>query len=124
MELVNLIIYRPGWTIAATDHQNRYEGAIKVRIDYPAQSTDREEARGGYTHEITTYATFPIIVADCPDETALYRRVIDAILKIEAHEAREYFRVQPTYWAPFHPHRIDGMRRWGDAESDLVFGIG
>lgn len=122
--LVNQIVYRPGWTISATDHTNRYEGAIRVRIDYPAQSTTREEAEEGYPENIQTYAQFPIIVEDCPDETALYRRIIDTILQIEAHEAREYFRVQPTFWAPFHPHKIDGMKRWGEPDRDIVFGIG
>lgn len=121
LDLVNAIIYRPGWRISATDHTNRFEGSIKVRIDYPAQNTDREEAPE-YNRAIMTYATFPLIVLDC-DDIGLYRKIMEAILKIEEHEAREYFRVQPTLWAPFHPHRIDGMRRWGHPDEDLQFGI-
>jgi hypothetical protein len=32
--------------------------------------------------------------------------------------------VNQTGWAPFHPHRIDCIKRWGEVESDLTFGIG
>ena len=124
LELINGLVYKPGWKVSATDHTNRFEGSIILRVDYPAQSTDRVEAREGYPTDITTYAQEPIVVAECGDETALFRCVIDVILKIEEHEAREYFRVEPTFWAPFHPHKIDGMKRWGRADADLKFGIG
>ena len=123
--LIGGIIYKPGWTFSATDHTDRFEGAIKVRIDYPAQDTAREDAANGYPNEIRTYAEFPMFVADCNDDVTLYRRVCDAITAIDAHEMREYFRVQPTGWAPFHPHQIDGMRRWDPTNptGDLQFGI-
>ena len=121
LDLVNAIIYKPGWRISAEDHTNRFEGAIKVRIDYPARASERDEAPD-YEREINTYATFPLIVADC-DDIGIYRRIVAKLIEIETHEIREFLRVQPTRWAPFHPHRIDGMRRWGDPEGDLKFGI-
>lgn len=124
VELVNSLVYKPGWTIAATDHTNRFEGAIVLRIDYPADNTNRDQAPDGYAERINTYAQEPIIVIDCPDETALFKRVIEKIIAIETHEAREYFRVKPTFWAPFHPHRTEGMARWGNPADDLKFGIG
>ena len=124
VELVNHLIYKPGWNITAKDHRNRFEGAIQVRIEYPARNSNREKAAKGYPEEIPggTYAEFPVIVEDC-DDTGLYRKIINKIIDIEAHEAREFLRVEPTCWAPFHPHRIDGMKRWGDVEGDLKFGI-
>lgn len=127
LELVNNLVYKPGWKFTAEDHSNRFEGTIRVRVDYPALNSNREKAAEGYPEEINTYATFPLIVADCGDES-LYFRIIEAIVMIEKHEAREFLRVAPTMWAPFHPHRIDGMRRWGKFTgepmiSDLQFGI-
>lgn len=121
VQLINQLVYKPGWKISATDHTNRFEGAVQVRIDYPAHASEREEAPN-YAREIQTYAEFPMIVVDCND-ASLYRRVINAIVEIETHEAREFLRVVPTMWAPFHPHRIDGMRRWGDESGDLRFGL-
>lgn len=122
IQLVNSIIYRPGWKFTATDHTNRFEGTIAVRIDYPARNSNRDQAAQGYPEEIQTYAEFPMIVLDC-DDIAIYRRLVQKISDIETHEIREFFRVQPTMWAPFHPHRIDGMRRWGNVEEDLKFGL-
>jgi hypothetical protein len=122
LDLVNSIVYKPGWKITATDHTNRYEGAIKVRIDYPARNSDRPEAAEGYPTEITTYASFVVIVEDCTLDT-MCRRIVEKIIEIEAHEVREFFRLNPTLWAPFHPHNIDGMKRWGELEKDLQFGL-
>lgn len=122
IRLINGLIYKPEWKITATDHTNRFESSVKVRIDYPAYSSDRDEAVSGYPTKIYTYSTFPLIVADC-DDVDLYRQIITAIVEIETHEAREFLRVRRTWWAPFHPHRIDGMKRWGNVTGDLKFGI-
>jgi hypothetical protein len=122
--LANRLIYKPGWQITAEDHTNRFEGTIKVRIDYPAQNSNRDQAEQGYPETIQTYASFPIVVGDCEDDATLYRRILDALVKIEIHEAREFLRVQDSFWAPFHPHRIDGMQRYGAGVlDDLQFGI-
>jgi hypothetical protein len=132
IELVNSLVYFPRWKFTATDHTARFEGTILVRIDYPAYNTDRENARQNYDEEIMTYATFPIIATTCDDVEHLLRKVMNALAKIYQHEAREALRVLPTYWAPFHPHNIDGMRRWRTSDhvcdediiTDLQFGIG
>lgn len=123
LALINALIYKPNWAISAEDHTGRFEGCVKVIIEYPARQSEREDAALGYPTDITATASFPVIVTDC-DDTALYKRVIDAIVQLEIHEAREFLRVQPTLWAPFHPHRVDGMKRWGNVEGDLKFGIG
>jgi hypothetical protein len=129
--LVGALIYKPDWIFEAVDHTNRFEGSVKVKITYPARNSNRDQAAAGYPEVITTYAEFPMIVANCDDQS-LYRKIANAITEIEIHEMREFLRVNPTYWAPFHPHRIDGMKRWKETEStcpaddifpDLRFGI-
>lgn len=131
INLVNSLRYFPGWKFTATDHTKRFEGTILIRVEYLACETGRENAREGYPETINTYATFPVVVADC-DDVQLHAKILKALMKIYEHEAREALRVAPTYWAPFHPHNIDGMRRWNDCKivcddallNDLQFGIG
>lgn len=125
--LVESLEYKPEWTFTAEDHSARFEGTIKVRIEYPARNSNRDQAEAGYPEEIQTYASFPLVIADCDDES-LYYKMMEAIVKIEEHEAREFLRIKPTHWAPFHPHRVDGMKRWQRITgqpmvSDLQFGI-
>lgn len=128
--LVNDLVYMPGWEFTATDHSARFEGTICVRIDYPTRNANRDQANDSYPQEIKPYATFPVIVRDM-DNTRLYRAIANAIMRIWQHETREFLRVAPTMWAPFHPHNIDGMQRWIDTDGlddfrlllDLQFGI-
>jgi hypothetical protein len=128
--LINTLIYKPGWTFEAEDHTNRFEGSIKVKITYPAKDSVIANAPD-YTKDIPggARAAFPLVVRDC-DDVDLYYQIAKVIMEIEAHEMREFLRVNPTKWAPFHPHQIDGMKRWAniteDAASfkaDLDFGI-
>lgn len=127
IELVNDICFWPGWKFTATDHSNRFEGSICVRVDYKARNTNRENAPD-YDQVIDTYASFPIVVRDL-DQVGLYHAVFDKIQVIREHEDREAFRSKATLWAPFHPHNVDGMKRWHhkpeliDLSSDLQFGI-
>lgn len=133
--LIDQLVYKPGYTLTAEDHTKRFEGTVKVTLHYEAPETGRENAADGYPEIINTYAVFPIAVADLTGPSAaacLYRRVLDAILEVEAHEAREALRVQPTLWAPFHPHQLDGIDLWSSTASstqrpellrDFQFGI-
>lgn len=128
VELINnSLVYKPGWAFTATDHTNRFEDTIVVRIDYPAQNSNRDQAADGYPESIQTYASFPLVVRDCTDEDLAFQ-VLQAVVKIEVHEAREFLRLKPTMWAPFHPHNVDGIKRWDDRTGDrladdLQFGI-
>lgn len=121
IELISTICYRPGWLLEATDYSNRFEAAICLKVTYPAPETGRDNWPE-YTQMIQARASFPIQIHDCDAQT-LFRKVLDVLLEIEVHEAREIFRVHPTGWAPFHPHQVDGMQRWGNAHRDLAFGL-
>lgn len=139
--LINNLVYKPGWHFTATDHTKRFESTVLVRIDYPAVDSGRPNAMRDepYSSEDilpAAYASFPIVVDQCDDE-GLYLAMLQVILEIEMHEAREFLRVKPTYWAPFHPHQTDGMRKWHrmtenfqirlgneSLRLDLQFGVG
>jgi hypothetical protein len=133
--LINQIVYKPGYTLEAVDHTKRFEGTVKVTLRYVAPETGRDNAAQGYPEIISTYAEFPVAVGDLTGPAAavcLYRRILDAILQVESHEAREALRVQPTLWSPFHPHTLDGIDQWNATASstqrpelvaDFQFGI-
>lgn len=129
--LVNCLVYKPGWEISATDHTGRFEGAIQVHLSYPVHLYNRADAPD-YTQTDRPSVSFPVLVGDFRDDHELYGAVLDLILRIEEHEAREALRCEPTYWSPFHPHKADGIRRWvehtrrPDREAhlrDLTFGL-
>lgn len=122
IRLVNQLIYKPDWEIVATDHVRRFEGTISIRITIPTYQSERRDAPT-YGNAIRPYADFAILAGDCEDDVSLYRKVLECIMDVELHEAREFLRVQPTKWAPFHPHRIDGMKRYGTVDHDLTYGL-
>lgn len=124
VDLLSQVIYKPDWVITAADNSDRFEGTITVCVEYPCQQYNRDQAPLGYPKDMQAKASFRIMVGDCNDTTTLYRRTLEVLHgRIDCHEAREAFRIKPTYWAPFHPHKLDGMERWGDVQGDMNFGI-
>lgn len=129
--LIEHLVYKPKWRFEVEDHTNRFEGCVAVTFHYPAFNSNRDQAECQYPEEIMTYAKFPIQVVDCDGDLQLYRRMLTQILDIEEHEAREFLRVQGTWWSPFHPHKEGGMKNWAKTNTpdctsvrrDLQFGI-
>jgi hypothetical protein len=123
------LVFRPGWTITAMECWERFEGAITVKVEYPAFNTDRDQVMGDnaanpYPEAFVAHASFHLLVHEMEDIVTLFKAIIRNItLEIHCHEDREYLRVKSTGWAPLHPHHIDGMRRWGNVDSDLKFGL-
>lgn len=117
------LVFLPGWEITAEPMVNRFENTVRLHVNYPATRTERELMRSGDVEPIATRASFPL-VCDFPDIVGLARCILmDVIAPINMHEAREGLRFKPTFWAPFHPHRVDGMQRWGNVPGDLLFGV-
>lgn len=125
LNLLEEVIYKPDWTVTATDHTSRFQDSVCIRVDYKAFNTNRALARKGYPEIIDTYATFPLIVGDIVGEDELWMQGLKVLLAIETHESREFFRIKrEDFRAPFHPHRIEGMNKWPtDPMVDLQFGI-
>lgn len=128
LKLIQSIVYKPCWRFEVEDHSRRFEDTILVTIYYPARNSDRDQAPQ-YSRPIEARASFPIIVGDVRSSIELDYRILQCIVAIETHEAREFYRRGLTMWAPFHPHRIDGMERWqrqtpyDPPTADLMFGI-
>lgn len=125
IKLISQLAYKPGWELSATDHTKRFEQSICLCVKYPAANSDRPSAEDNYSEQVEPFARaqFVIMLGDSWKDVDLYRAIIDILMKVELHEAREFLRVRPTYWAPFHPHQWDGMRLWGDPQTDVSFGV-
>jgi hypothetical protein len=116
------ICFMPGWQITASDFTGRHQGTICLHVEYPGRETARREAPDYKLHN-RPRAAFLIQVANIRDDIELHRKVLDKLIEFWTHEARESYRVNPSMWAPFHPHNQDGMERWGDVEKDLHYGF-
>src|SRR5215469_1552333 len=129
--LIEQLVYKPGWVFTAADNTRRFEGSIKLAIDYPAVDSNRDRAPLGYpaTEPASRFiettgeevaagtptirpdgkarASFTLLACDFRDDVALWHAITEKIMLVEEHEMREFLRVCPTYHAPFHPHRAD-----------------
>lgn len=125
------LVFPIGWEVVAKDHSSRFGETIVVDFKLTdARQSERAEAPEGYPNVIKGGARsgWPIYVGDVENIEDLTYKVIGAMLRNASHEIREFVRVKPTYWAPFHPHRGDGIKRWsqhnGTPESDdYLFGL-
>lgn len=121
--LVQNLVYKPGWTMEVDDYTKRFEDSICITLCCDTYKSEREEAGEGYPTAIRPRASFCIMVGDLDTDVDLYRALMDKIIEYEVHEAREFLRVRPTMWAPFHPHKRDGQQRWGNPAADIAFGM-
>jgi|SRR5271166_2505034 len=122
IQLIGNIVYKPGWRIEARDNSKRFQDSICITITYPATNSDRSEAAAGFPSPIPpdgARASFCISVAAL-DDVRLYAGLVQVIMHIEEHEAREFLRIKPTYWAPFHPHNTDGIAAWATVTNKPV----
>ena len=132
IDLINNLCYSPGWSFECTDYTKRHEGTIHVLVRYPAHETNRPEAKDGYPVMNEGRASYMLMVHGL-DMEAFYHTIAWMLMDIHEHEMREALRVPPTYWSPFHPHHIDGIRRWEKhpkhvkriraQQKDLKFGV-
>jgi hypothetical protein len=134
IQLIDNLVYKPGWIFEARDNSKRFQDSICLTVTYPAMNSDREEAAAGFPTPIPpngARASFNIPIHDA-DDMKLYRHVVQVIMWIEEHEAREFLRVKPSYWAPFHPHNSGGIENWANAigrsvelvrQADFTFGL-
>lgn len=149
------LVYKPGWEFEAEDGTSRFEGSVKLTIHYPCPDSNRDRAGLGYPDtepcarllpsgaevpagtptlrpDGKARASFALMVGDVQDVRSLYHLITCAIMQIEEHEMREFLRVRPSFWAPFHPHKEDGIRSWAEVtgqefrhvqSADLHFGL-
>lgn len=115
----NGIHFMPGWSFEAHPHTKRFDRAILVRANYAVNDTDRKFFPE-YDRPIEVYGDFPVLVSDCQEDNTFYFRFfMMVIMRIQFHEAREYFSVRGDVCEkPFHPHTQPGMFDWSSLISE------
>lgn len=114
---INKLATVPGFTVEACSHEHRYEDTLKLTVtalDWP--NSDRDQAPG-YPEKVNPngpYAHFPVYVGDVTNKAELIGRVLDTLIRVFEHEAREFTRYHDgdEWVAPFHPHRKCGIDAW------------
>ena len=122
VQLVNDLSFKPEYKFEATISE-RFEETIVISFVYDARRSERKFAPN-YCEWIEGggRAAFMVRCGDMDDDVALYRAFLDCVAKIDCHEAREFLRTR-TGWSPFNPHQTEGMKRWGEPDIDLLFGM-
>ncbi|MFF1469118.1 hypothetical protein [Streptomyces mirabilis] len=111
IELIKGISYRPGWKITAEPMVPGLPFVV-VQAYIDTVNTNREQAIKGYPQKIVLGPDTVIDASLYATPEDLYRRILDWIIGLEVHEAREFFRVGTDMQAPFHPHREECERAW------------
>lgn len=123
IDLLSNVVYKPGWEFEVKDHSARFENSILITMSSDTFRADQADAHaGGYLFPIRPSASFVVPVGRIHDDCDLYRAHLGMIARYDDHERREFYRVAPSYWAPFHPHTTDGMERWGNPDADIAYG--
>jgi len=120
-QIIEDVVYKPGWKFEALV-SDRFEEAVTLQISYAAPNFSRENAPDYLERTMANASFMRLCTPDCTDDS-IVEWVFHCIMQVEQHEAREAFRLAPMMYAPFHPHRQDGMQRFGDPDGDLRFGV-
>lgn len=110
LELIRSVVYKPGWNIVNLALSGT---VISGEIVFIVQDSDKEIAPL-YQRVISNARTFDIDTRRVGNEVQLLRALLLEFGWLEDHERDEFFKVRlpdGTYYAPFHPHRADGIRR-------------
>jgi hypothetical protein len=120
-ELVESLRYRRGWTFELLDDHDREQGSVGLTLRILALV---ENSVGDYSgmeegQKMRVSHTF-IVPAASYNRTSWMRWLLDCVLKVETHEACEYFRInEERVYAPHHSEGEDPYIIWqiGDYET-------
>lgn len=113
----NNLAYKPDWNIEAYVPFYERDGVnIRVLFRFPSYNSARELFIRDMHKEDGVFENmigFPLIVDDVETADDLVYKILEHILRIENHEAREFLRLRDdseyAYRAPFHPHKDETM---------------
>ena len=110
IEIINDLIFRPGWRITA-----RPAGWNKIGITYVIDTVDTNYPPD-YLVPRMVGDEFEVDVSQL-DADGLLLALLQRFADTHKHEDREFLRRRSEGLnAPFHPHHIDGEMRWYAAQ--------
>lgn len=126
---IETITFLPGWSVTAAPC-DRFQGVLSLTVILPVVNSSNPPEEPGDVY--TIIPSFWLVINDLDEFDnpfmELMGRVLEILGDVLMHEAREFFRVGLDHWAPFHPHRVDSMKRWAtrrniSIEKDLQYGL-
>lgn len=129
LKLIEGVSYKPGWSFSAINYE-RNAGCVLLRVKYEVPNSDVRYAPE-YAEPVAPVPSMDFILSafDCHTDTDVYGKVIECLLQVERHEAREFFAVNGTdYDKPFHPHTPTGTTNWACRKpvvemEDMMLGV-
>lgn len=110
--IIEGMTYKRGWGIDACRSSN-YNAAVILSVSWSSPNSDVAYAPFYDMGDMNLGADFVLVVGDCDDEIQLADKVMHCILKVEMHEAREFFAIGgESYDKIYHPHTTVGMQNW------------
>lgn len=104
--LLEAVSWRPGWTITLLSWAGPDGPVVRIQGTAP----DARDRTGETTTLLTIDAPVPVPVA-LTDPIAFYGWLEYRLLRIDAHECREWFRVHGECWSNPHTDMLDEVRR-------------
>lgn len=127
VDIINGMVYRPGYTIRAVDSTRRYERSVNVLITAETRDSGTVDHpdmwRENYPAHVIAPAAFNILIPANAEKRDLFKLIGLAIIEFETHEMREFLRDPDTGIAPLHPHTQAGINFWGTPEIDATYGL-
>lgn len=127
----NDLVYKPDWDIEATCHTHRFNETVKVTFQFTCFNTNREVVQRGVQHlsAFRNHVALLLPVGKFKTTDDLMEGMLDLILRVEEHEAREFLRnKREGFRAPFHPHIEECMVEYAERKGtecllkDLLYG--
>lgn len=112
-ELLSSMAYKPGSQVIAAAVDS---GTVLFGMEFDTYDSTPEP--DGYQPPVTI--TTPPILIDVTslDTEGVLGAGLNAILKVEEHETREFWRPRSGIIAPFHPHSKSGEAAWQRVRDD------
>lgn len=109
-DLVNTrgMTYKDGWRFRAYPAYSRQADHREVvRVNWEADVDNSSPAYVDPRPRVLASGTFEVTPGD---RTSVEDQILAGVIEAEMHETREFLRFGG--FAPYHPHRADGDRRW------------
>lgn len=99
--------YKPGYQVSS---RRLGEYLVSLEMEFPSYNSTPE---WDGSNEPAVFYTPPILIdVRSLDEEGVEAAGLNALLEVEAHESREFWRRRPDMVAPFHPHNHSGEAAW------------
>lgn len=108
--LLSKMQYKPGSRLYFYNDGNHH---VWMEMEFQGYNSTPDPLTGRCDHSMGTFFAPPISLSVRGlDAEQVLAAALNAIVQVETHEAREFWRFKNGGGAPFHPHNMEGERNW------------